>query len=221
MYVLIVGGGKVGFHVGRMLLAKGHEVTIIERRDARAAVLRGLVGDVVVTGNGTLPSVLEAAGCARADMVAAVTGDDADNLLVATLADRHFGVGRAIARLNDPRNEALFRLAGIDAMVSSSSILAELIEREVTAARVRTLLAFPNGGVAIVQVELSPRSTAVDRRVREISWPEATLLTLVLRGADVHIPDGDTLVHAGDRLLLVAPPEAEAALQGLLAPDEA
>ena len=219
MYVLIVGGGKVGYHLGRMLQGKGHEVTLIEQRPLRAQVLRSLVGDVVVEGNGTLPSVLEAAGCARADIVAAVTGDDAANLLVATLGARHFQARRAIARLNDPRNERLFRLCGIEGVVSSSSILAELIEREVTAARVRTLLAFPGGGVAIVQVELSDRSVAASHAVREISWPAATLLILVQRGSAVLIPGGDTQLAAGDRLLLVAPAQAEPDLQELLAPD--
>lgn len=219
MYVLIVGGGKVGFHLGRMLLGKGHEVTIVEQRPARAQLLQGLVGDVVLVGNGTLPSVLEAAGCARADIVAAVTGDDAANLLIAALGARHFRAGRTIARLNDPRNESLFRLCGVEGLVSSSSILAELIEREVTAARVRTLLAFPNGGAAIVEVDLSARSAAAGRLVREVAWPAGTLLILALRGGEVRIPSGDTQIDAGDRLLLVAPPEAEPALQSLLAPE--
>ncbi len=219
MYVLIVGGGKVGFHLGRMLLGKQHEVTIVEQRPARAQLLQGLIGDVLLVGDGTLPSVLEAAGCARADIVAAVTGDDAANLLIAALAARHFGAGRTIARLNDPRNEPLFRLCGVEGMVSSSSILAELIEREVTAARVRTLLAFPNGGAAIVEVDLSPHSTAADRPVREVPWPPDSLLILILHRGDVRIPSGDTRIEAGDRLLLVAPPEAEPALQSLLAPE--
>lgn len=220
MYVLVVGGGKVGFHLGRLLLSKGHEVTIVEQRTARAHLLRAQMGDVVLVGNGTLPSVLEAAGCARADIVAAVTGDDAANLLVAGLAANHFHAGRAVARLNDPRNERLFVLCGVEGLVSSSSILAELIEREVTAARVRTLLAFPRGGAAVVEVDLAERSVAADRLVREVAWPAETLLILVLREGAVRIPSGDLRLQAADRLLLVAPPEAEQALQDLLAPDE-
>ena len=219
MYVLIVGGGKVGLNLARTLLAKGHEVTIVEQRPARADVLERLLGDVVARGNGTLPSVLDGAGCARADILAAVTGDDATNLLVAVLGARHFSAGRTIARLNDPRNELLFRRSGVGAMVSSSTILAELIEREVAAERVRTLLTFPNGGAAIVQVELSPRSPAAGTLVRDVPWPSGTLLVLVLRDKQVVIPGGATGLQAGDQLVLVAPADAEEALQNLLDPD--
>ncbi len=219
MYVLIVGGGKVGLNLARTLLAKDHEVTIVEQRPARADVLDRVLGDVVVRGNGTLPSVLDAAGCARSDVVAAVTGDDATNLLVAVLARRHFSAGRAIARLNDPRNEALFLRSGVDALVSSSTILVELIEREVAAERVRTLLSFPNGGTAIVQVDLSPRSSAAGTLVRDVVWPAGTLLVVILRGKQVLVAGGAAGLRAGDRLVLVAPADAEEALQNLLAPD--
>ena len=218
MYVLIVGGGKVGMHVGRTVLEQGHEVTVIEQRQARAEVLRAALGDVVILGNGTLPSVLESAGCGRADVVAAVTGDDAINLLVAVLAIRHFKAVRTIVRLNDPRNDRLFRLSGVGGTVSSSAILAELIEREVAAERVRTLLSFPSGGVAIVQVDLSTKSSVAGARVRDVPWPRGTLLVSVLRGEEVLVPEGALTVRAGDRLLLLAPPSVEGQLQTLLAP---
>jgi len=219
VYVLIVGGGKVGLNLARTLLDKGHEVTVLEQRPARVQTLERLLGETVARGNGTLPSVLDAVGCARADVLAAVTGDDATNLLIAVLGTRHFGVGRTIARLNDPRNELLFRRSGVDALVSSSTILAELIEREVAAARVRTILSFPSGGAAIVQVDVSPRSPAAGALVRDIAWPSGTLLVMVHRDKRVLVPGGATGLEVGDRLVLVAPADAEEALQALLAPD--
>lgn len=219
MYVLIIGGGKVGLHLGRTVQAQGHEVAVIEQRPLRVQALTEVLGDVVVTGNATLPSVLDGAGCARADVVAAVTGDDAINLLVAVQATSHFEATRVIARLNDPRNERLFRLSGIEATVSSSAILAELIEREVAAERVRTLLAFPGGGVAVVQVDLSPASPVSGTLVRDVPWPEGSLLFAVIRGREVLVPGGGTALVGGDRLLLVAPAEAEGPLQALLAPE--
>ena len=219
MYVLIVGGGKVGFHLARLLLAGHHEVAVLEQRPARAALLARSLGEAVVPGDGTRPSVLEAAGCARADVLAAVTGDDAVNFLVGTLGLRHFRAGRTVARLNDPRNERLFRLAGLEATVSSSALLAGLIEREAMSARVRTLLPLRAEGPAIVQVELAARSAAAGRPVREVPWPPGCLLVTVLRGPDALVATGGTELQAGDRLILLSPPEAEDALQGLLAPD--
>lgn len=221
MYVLIVGGGKVGLNLARTLLVKGHEVTVVEQRPARAEALERALGDVVARGNGTLPSVLDGAGCARADVVAAVTGDDATNLLTAVLATSHFGAGRTIARLNDPRNEPLFRQSGVGAMVSSSTILVDLIEREVAAERVRTLLSFPDGGTAIVQVDLSEGSPVAGAVVRDVAWPAKTLLAMIMRDKQVLVPGGATGLQVGDRLVLVAPADAEEALQALLAPDPA
>lgn len=219
MYVVIVGGGKVGFHLARTMLSKGHEVTLVEERATRVQLVTRELGEIAVQGNGTLPSVLDAVGCARADVLAAVTGDDAVNLLVSVQGTRRFQVGRTIARLNDPRNQGLFARSGIDATVSSSAILAELMEREVSAERVRTLLTFPGGGASILQLDLAPRSPAAGRPVRAIPWPPGTLLATVVRGGVALVPGGDTALVAGDRLLFVAQADAAQALQGLLAPD--
>ena len=205
MYVLIVGGGKVGYHVARLARDKGHEVAVIELRAARAQVLTRMLGDVVLTADGSLPSVLEEAGCARADILAAVTGDDAVNFLVGTLGLRHFQAGRTIARLNDPRNERLFRLSGMEATVSSSAILAEWIEGEASVAHVHRLLPQGPGGPSLLQAELAPGSPADGRAVRDVAWPAGCLLVTVIRGAEVLVPVGATTLAAGDRLVLLAP----------------
>jgi trk system potassium uptake protein TrkA len=215
VYVVVVGGGKVGFYLTRTMLAKGHEVTLIERRPNRAEVLRQTLGDVVLVGDGTRPSVLDAAGLSRAEVLAAVTGDDAVNLLAAVEAQRRFGVRRTVARLSDPRNERLFRRAGVDDTVSSSAILAELVEREVSAERVRTVLTFPHAGTSIVELAVGPDSPARGRAVRDVAWPTGVLLIAAVRGGDVLVPSGATVLEAGDRLLVIARPEAADALADL------
>jgi trk system potassium uptake protein TrkA len=129
VHVLIVGGGKVGLHLGGLLLAGGHTVGMIERREAEVAALRAsLPGGVVVEGSGTDPEVLEAAEIRRADVVAAVTGTDETNLVVATLARFEFGVRRVVARVNHPRNKWMFTPAmGVDVAVDQADLTARLI----------------------------------------------------------------------------------------------
>jgi trk system potassium uptake protein TrkA len=127
--VLIVGGGKVGSHLGGLLVAGGHTVCVIERQEPHVAALRAaLPGVVVVEGSGTDPEVLERAEIRRADMVAAVTGTDETNLVVATLARFEFTVRRVVARVNHPKNAWMFTAAmGVDVAVDQVDLTARLI----------------------------------------------------------------------------------------------
>src|ERR671936_2233967 len=115
MYAIIAGGGKVGFFLGRELIEQGHEVLIIENIAERAEFIANELGNVVLRGNADEASTLADAGAERADVVVAVTGDDEDNLVVCQVAKKRFGTQRTVARINDPRNEGIFRMLGVDA----------------------------------------------------------------------------------------------------------
>jgi trk system potassium uptake protein TrkA len=132
MYIIIVGGGKVGYYLARALLNAPHEVLIIER-DARTAERIGeeLGEGVVLRGSGDEASTLQRAGAKRADVVIAVTGDDEDNLIVCQVAKRRFNVPRTIARVNNPKNEYIFNRLGIDMTVSATNVILSLIEQEI------------------------------------------------------------------------------------------
>lgn len=129
MYVLVVGGGQIGGHVAQLLLASGCQVTIIEPREAALARVRqDSPGSLIVAGSGTDPAVLEAAGAARADVVCAVTGADETNLTIATMAKFEFGVGRVLARVNNPRNRWLLEAdLGVDLAVNQAELMAQLV----------------------------------------------------------------------------------------------
>ncbi len=123
MYVLIAGGGKIGANLARNLLrdGHGHEVTLIEQRRDRYERLEHEFEHQVQLGDATEIHVLDRAGIARPpDVVVAVTGDDEDNLIICQLAREKYGVGKVVARVNDPRNQAHFDLLGISATVSAT-----------------------------------------------------------------------------------------------------
>jgi trk system potassium uptake protein TrkA len=206
MYIIVVGAGQVGFHLAKNLIAEGHEVSIVELDVKTCDMLVDVFGDRVIPGSGARLSVLSQAGAERADVLVAATGADEDNLVIAQLAKR-LGVRRVIARVNNPSNVEIFHRLGIELTVSATRLIAELIDQEVAVEDMRTLLTFPSGDFEIVEVDVSDRTAWVNRQVREILWPDNTLLVSILRGGRVVVPKGRTVLRPGDRLLVLTPPE--------------
>ena len=132
MYVIVVGGGKVGYYLSKHLLDRGYEVTLIEKDPRRAEVLNSTLGEIVMVGDGDEMSFLATTGMERADVVVAVTGDDEDNLVALQLAKKEFNVPLTIARVNNPANVEIFKALGVDEAVSATEVLLNALERTVT-----------------------------------------------------------------------------------------
>jgi len=218
MYAVIVGGGKVGANLGRALLRMGHEMTLVECRPARLSVLEGEFEHMVRYGDGTEIFVLEAAGIARADVCIAVTGDDEDNIIICQVARDGFGVPNVIARVNDPRNQEHFDLLGIGPTVSSTASILSLIEHEVPEHALVHLLSLRRENLEIVEVELNDDSPAAGRRIGELELPRGALLISVLRDKHAVVPDGKTVLQAGDQVLAIVEPALEGELTRQLLP---
>ena len=204
MYVIVVGGGKVGYYLAKFLQEESQEVLIIERDAQRCGALSDELGVNVMQGDGCEASTLEDAGMARADVVVAVTGDDEDNLVVCQVAKQKFNVARTIARLNNPKNERIFRKLGIDATVSSTELILSQIEMVIPAKPLIHLLSLRNVGVSFVELEILPGSPAEGRPLRELGIPDDCIFPLVIRGGDQAInPYGDTQLQVGDHVVAV------------------
>ncbi len=171
MFVIIVGGGKTGSQLATQLLSGGHQVKLIEDRPAVLEKLRQeLPVDIVVAGDGSSPSVLESAGIEHANVLAAVTGEDEDNLVITTLGRFEFGVPRIIARVNNPKNVWLFTPEmGVDVALSQSDILAKLIAEEMSLGDMMTLLKLRKGEFSIVEEKVDPRAVVVGKMLRDIN----------------------------------------------------
>src|ERR1039458_2597468 len=131
MYIIVIGGGKVGYHLAKALLTEGHEILVIEKDQSRIDYICNELGSICLNGDGCEAAVLSEAGTERADMLIAVTGDDEDNLVACQVAKHKFKVPRTIARIKNPRHEKLFKTLGIDVTVSATNIILENIETEV------------------------------------------------------------------------------------------
>jgi trk system potassium uptake protein len=203
MYVIVVGGGKVGYYLAKALRNAGQEVTLIEKLHRRFDLLQEEFGDVAFLGDGCEVRTLEQAGAARADLVAAVTGDDEDNLVICQMAKRKFHVKRVIARINNPKNEVTFQMLGIDETVSSTKLIYSLIEQEVEVADVIPLTALRKGHLELVEVALTEDSPSVNRRVRDLALPASCTLAILVRGNDAAIISGETVLRAGDIIVAI------------------
>lgn len=221
MFLIVVGGGKVGANLTRELLALGHEVVLLEQDRARFERLEETLGHGVLYGDGTELYVLERAGVKRPpDIVVAATGDDEDNIVICQLAREKYSVPKVIARVNDPRNEQHFELLGIAPIVSPTRTIMALIEHEVPEHELVHLLQLRKENLEIVEVEIDERAPAVGKRVEDLPLPPGIRLVSVMREGGAEIAVGATELHVGDQVLAILEPGKEDELrQLLLAPD--
>ena len=218
MYIVINGGGKVASYLARTLLESGHDVALIEKRDDVAQKLATELPPrtLIVLGDGCDAAYQEDAGVARADVFAAVTGDDDDNLVSCQLAKVAFGVPRAVGRVNNPKNEHIFNALGIEA-ISSTTIISRMIVEEATVGDIHTLTTLRKGNMAIVEVELpTDRCVVCNKAVASLDLPGDCILVALIRGDEVITVHGDTELQPGDVVIAFTNIEHERALKRAL-----
>ncbi|HWH34625.1 MAG TPA: NAD-binding protein [Acidimicrobiales bacterium] len=224
MRIVIAGGGNVGVFIASDLCASGHDVTILEH--APEVVERALAsgehpGVEFVVADACELSALTAANLETADVVAAVTGDDEDNLVVSLLAKQEFGVPRVIARVNHPKNEWLFNQSwGVDVSVSTPHLLTALVEEAVSVGTLVRLLQFEGGKARLVEVTLAEGSPAAGAAVVDLGLPRDCTVVAIVRADHLVVPRGDTLLLAGDEVLVLVTPDAEVAVRSAFVGDE-
>jgi len=219
MYIVVIGGGKVGYYLTKALLAERHEVLLIERDYRRAKLIADDLGQgVVLRGDGAETATLERAGASRADVVCAVTGEDEDNLVVCQVAKLRFTVNRTIARINNPKNEDIFLKLGIDVTVSSTELILSLIEQEIPTTPFVNLLTLRNIGMEIVDLYMTDDCPWVGKQIGQLALPAETILSLLVRETVRSFPSPETVLRRGDRLIGLTSLESEPILHRMLQP---
>ena len=217
MYIIVCGGGKVGYYLAKELIEADHEVLVIERDAARCDLIADELGDIVLKGDACEAVVLEEAGTARADILIAVTGDDEDNLVSSQVAKHRFHVLRTVARINNPKNESIFLALGIDSTVSATTAVLTAIEHRLPTHPLIPLLTLRNGGFEIVEVSIPEDASAVGKRVGDVPLPPHSIIALVVsEQGEPHIPTANTVLRANDDLVAVTLRDNEEALRYVL-----
>ncbi len=219
MYILIAGGGKVGYHLTRHFLDLGtHEVLLLEKNANRVRRLTDDLGDMVMLGDASEVRTLARAGVARADAVVAVTGDDEDNLIICQLAHRRFNVPRTLARVNNPKNEQIFKDLGIGETLSSTRLIHSLLEQEVEVGEILPIATLDRGNVEVIAAELTPDTPVVGRKLKDLAIPGSCVISAIVRDGVILDPSGTTELLAGDTLVALVRTADAPQLRSLLAP---
>jgi trk system potassium uptake protein len=220
MYVIIAGAGKVGLNLARELIAKGSEVTLLESERGRYLAVEEELEHAVQYGDATELWILERAGIQRADLTIAVTGDDEDNILICQVAKEKYLCERIVARVNNPRNLAHFKLLGIQPAVSATDLILRLIEHEVPQYGLVHLLALEEERLEIIELEVGEGAPAAGRPVSDVDLPEGALIISVLpSGGGGYVPKADTVIEAGDEVMIILDPGLEDAITDQFSPN--
>ncbi len=209
MYFVIAGGGEVGFHLAKALLESGHEVMVIESDRRRAAFIEEQIGSVVLNAPADEGRYQMEAGCQRADAVIAVTGEDPVNLVICQLAKWKCNVPRAIARVNDPKNEIVFKALGIDETISSTRVIMSVIEQELPSSGFLPLMPLTGSHLELIEAEIRAEGPSAGKTIVSLGLPRGTAIGGIVRKGAVLHADDDMRLEVGDRLVILAPTKDE------------
>ena len=213
MYIIIGGGGEIGYYLTKSLLSQGHEVLLLEKGASRYQALNEELGQAVVRGDACEAKTMEEVGVSRADVVIAVTGDDEDNLVICQMAKKRFKVGRTIARLNNPKHTEIFQKLGIDITVSPTRSILSLIEVELPSSHFVPLMTLKSAGLEIIEVRIPAESPIAGKMLRDLNLPRSGNLALIIRDKQFITPTAETQIMPNDEVFALVNREGEEALR--------
>jgi trk system potassium uptake protein TrkA len=216
VYFVIAGGGEVGFHLAKALLESSHEVMLLESDRRRAQVIEEQLGSIVLNAPADEGRYQLEAGCQRADAVIAVTGQDAVNLIVCQLAKWKCHVPRVIARVNDPKNEIVFKALGIDETISSTRVIMNVIEQELPSGGFMPLMPLTGSHLELIEAEIAAGTPAAGRAIGSLGLPDGAAVGGIVRKGSVVHADDDTKLQVGDRIVVLSPTKDEAGVRKAL-----
>lgn len=203
MKSIIVGGGKIGYYLLKTLRERNHRVTLIERdRDTCSEIAEDIDADIVY-GDGTDLDVLKDAGIEEAEVVAAVTGTDEENLVICQIAKVSFNINKTIARINNPKNIPMFKALGVDKTVCSTEVIANLIDWELEKDDFKIIQTFERGAMSLIEVIIDDSSSWRDSSIKALDLPEECVIVSIVRNGKVIYPRGSTQIQKNDKVLAV------------------
>ncbi len=213
MYIIVGGGGQIGYYVTKGLLAQGHEVLLLDKDPRRVHTLSEELGSSVLRGDACEARTLQEVGCSRAEVVIAVTGDDEDNLVICQMAKERFNVRKTIARVNNPKNEHIFAKLGIDMTVSPTKTILRLIEAEIPHHSIVSLMTLRRADLEFVEVSVPAQSPAIGKTLATLKLPGECNIVLIIRGQEYIVPGGESIIQPEDQIFALVKGTGETALR--------
>jgi trk system potassium uptake protein len=216
MHILIAGGGNVGYCLAKRLASGKYVVSVIEKNKEACERIARDPNILVVNGDACDPNFLEEAGVKKAAVVAAVTGDDEDNLIICQIAKSMFNISRTVARVNNSENTHIFSELGVDVPIDETSLIATAIEEEASFDDIVKLMTFKRGKLSIIRIDLTEDSPVAGKMLKDVVLPKDAVLVSIVRGEEVIIPKGDTVFKGRDDIIALSTIENEGKLLDVL-----
>ncbi len=220
MFIIIVGGGKLGRYLCRDLVNKGHQVVVVEQDIEKSNLISEQYGVEVINGDGSEKDVLEKAGAEEADLLLAATRDDQDNMVICQLAERQFDIKRTLTTVNNPGNEKLFNWLGVNVAVSSASILTALVDQEDILAEMHENFLSEDDEMKMIRLTVRDKAPAKGMLIRELDLPLESVIVTILRGENPIVPRGNTYIKNGDLLMILTKNEFVEELNEMFCPEK-
>lgn len=210
MYIVIAGAGRLGLILAKKLREDDHQVCLIDKNESLCNKLAGeLKSIMIICGDATYPDILKEAKIEKANVCVSAASHDEDNIIICYLAKELFGVQRTVARVNDPKHIPLYKYMEVDNPVDSTSIIARIVEEEASFTDVMSLLSIKKGRLSIVRVDIPENSPVANKPLKDIVLPHNSVLVSILRGPDIIIPYGSTVILPGDEVIAATLIDAE------------
>lgn len=208
MKIVIIGGGKVGYFLAKTMHKTHNQLVLIEKDPARAQQLADELNIDVIYGDGSNISILEEASIHEAQIVAAVTGSDEENLVVCQIVKASYPNQKTIARINNPKNISMFKALGVDKTVCSTKVIADLIEYEIANENIRIVQTFERGNMILAELNITDKCGWKNLQVKSLMIPKDLILVSITRNEETIFPKGDTFIQPNDHIMIVASPDA-------------
>lgn len=203
MKAIVVGGGKVGYYIFKDLIQEKYDVVLIEKDKNRCIRIAEETGGNVICGDGSDIDVLNDAEISDANIVAAVTGKDEENLVICQMAKLNFNINNTISRINNPKNRSVFKALGVDKIVCSTEVIANLIKGQFNSENINIVQTLDRGEMILVEITINKNSSWKDKLIRSIDFPKDCVIASIIRNRRVIFPKGNIELKEGDNLLLV------------------
>ncbi|MEG0691804.1 MAG: TrkA family potassium uptake protein [Oscillospiraceae bacterium] len=201
MDAIIIGGGKIGYNLLKTLKERNYRVVLIERNKETCLKIADCLDADVIFGDGTDPEVLIDAGIQTAEIVAAVTGTDEENMVICQIAQMSFHIKKTIARVNNPKNISTFKSLGIERIICSTMLMANMIEYELDKEDYKILQRFERGTMVLVEISIEKKHPWCDNKIKDIAIPNECVFVLIMQDGKPIYPRGDTVISENDTVL--------------------
>lgn len=219
MKIILVGGERITYYLARSFINKGYKVVVIHKNRVFCEELSKNLRALIINGDGSKKEILEQAEPMKRDIIVALTSRDQDNFIICQQAMNIFSVERTLALVNDPENLQIFKDLGITNAISTTDLIASLVEQRLSVEEIINLMPVEEGKINITEVILSSDSPVVGKKLRDAGLPKGSIIGSIIRNDEIIIPYGDTILKEGDKLLLISLLEVQSKALNLLRPE--